>query len=414
VHFWKQLKVKGNRMAIRVKAAESAKELADVYKLRHQVYVEGEGYFKDHPGDHIVDQFDTLPEVINVIAYKGNTAIGTIRLNKDSDIGLPCDEIYDFSHYRAQEKAKAKAEGLPEPIFCSGGMLAIAEDWRNRRDLFQALFRMTLDVGGQWGGTHVLLTVNVKSASIYKRLGFETISDEIWSDAIGEHIVAMVSPFQPVYDWAFGSFSDKKELLDSFAGCFQVFLADAGTDICVEGEDGHEAFLISKGLVNVTRTESETSQTLHLATLGEGEMFGELALIDNQTRSATVTAKSNVELMVLSREVFWDKLHEDPEYLKSLLKVLTHRIRDADQRAFVYAHGDSQTRLKYFLNKIMETSIPSIKSPGHSLVRITVEEFAFMANAELAQTQDFLTTLEQQEKIILSSKSITFIGKQTV
>lgn len=401
-------------MAIRVKAAETANELADVYRLRHQVYVEGEGYFKNHPGDHIVDQFDTLSQVINVIAYKGDTPIGTIRLNRDSEIGLPCDEIYDFSEYRKSETAKAKAEGLPEPIFCSGGMLAIAEDWRNRRDLFQALFRMTLDVGGQWGGTHVLLTVNVKSASIYKRLGFSIISDEIWSDAIGEHIVAMVSPFKPVYDWAFGSFSDKKELLDSFAGCFQVYLADSGTDICIEGEEGHEAFLISKGLVDITRTDGEINEKLHLATLGEGELFGELALIDDQTRSATVTAKSNVELMVLSRDVFWDKLHQDPEYLKSLLKVLTRRIRDADQRALVYAHGDNHTRLRFFLNKILETSIPSIKSPGHWLVRITLEEFACMANTPVAPTLDFLTSLEQEGKIILNNKSITFIGKQTL
>lgn len=60
-------------MAIRVKAAENAKELADVYKLRHQVYVEGEGYFKDHPGDHIVDQLipclkSSMSSLIKVIS----------------------------------------------------------------------------------------------------------------------------------------------------------------------------------------------------------------------------------------------------------------------------------------------------------------------------------------------------------
>lgn len=401
-------------MAIRVKAAETAKELADVYKLRHQVYVEGEGYFKDHCADHIVDQFDTLAEVINVIAYKGDTPVGTIRLNKDSDIGLPCDEIYDFSEYRQTEHEQAKAEGLPEPTFCSAGMLAIVEDCRNRRDLFQALFRMTLDVGATWGATHVLLTVNVKSSSIYKRLGFVTISEQIWSEAIGEHIVAMVSPFQPVYDWAFGSFTDKKELMESFVGRFQVHLADAGSDICLEGEQGNEAFLITKGLIDITRTDSHLNDKLHLATLGEGEMFGELALIDDQVRSATATAKTNVELMVLNREVFWDKLYADPKYLKNLLKVLTHRLRDADQRAFIYAHGDEQTRLKFFLNKIMETSIPSQKSPDNWLVRISVEEFAQMANTSESESRSFLMALEQQGKITLSSKSITFIGKQTV
>jgi len=401
-------------MAIRVKAAETAKELSDVYKLRHQVYVKGEGYFKDQPGDHIVDQFDTLPEVINVIAYAGDTPVGTIRLNKDSAIGLPCDEIYDFSSYRQAEIEKAKEAGQPEPVFCSGGMLAIADEYRNRRDLFQALFKMTCDVGGLWGGTHVLLTVNVKSSTIYKRLGFETISEEIWAPSIGEHIVAMVSPFQPVYDWAFGSFSDKKELLESFAGCFQVYLADPGTEICIEGEKGEEAYLISKGLVNITRTDQEIGETLHLATLGEGELFGELALLDDQTRSATVTAAGNVELMVLNRDIFWQKIHQDPEYLKSLLKVLTNRLRDADQRAYVYAHGSIETRIKFFLNKIMETAIPSMKTPGNWIVRMTVEEFAKMANAPADETQKLLEELARQEKIILNSKNITFIGRETI
>lgn len=401
-------------MAIRVKEAQTAKELADVYKLRYQVYVKGEGYFKDHPGDQIVDQFDTLPEAINVIAYKDSTPIGTIRINKDSETGLPCDELFDFSEYRSKERAKASAAGLPEPLFCSAGMLAIEENWRNRRDLFQALFRMALDVAGQWGSTYILLTVNIKSSSIYKRLGFEAISEQIWSDDIGEYIVAMVSPFKPVYDWAFGPFSDKKELLDSFAGCFQVYLADAGEHICVEGEEGQEAFLISKGFVNVTRTDKETNQTLHLATLGEGEMFGEFALIDSQARSATVTAKSNVEIMVLNQDVFWSKLREDPKYLKSLLKVLTLRIREANERAFIHAHRDAETRLRFFLNKLMDTSIPSIKSPGHWLVRITIDEFAAMANVELTETQTFLSLLEREEKIILSKKSITFIGKASI
>lgn len=401
-------------MAIRVKAAENAKELADIYKLRHQVYVESEGSFKDHSSDHIVDQFDSMPDVVNVIAYRDEQPVGTIRINKDSEIGLPCDELYDFSDYRASEIAKAKAEGTVAPVFCSGGMLAIDESCRNRRDLFQALFRMAFDVGNRWGGSHVLVTVNVKSSSIYKRLGFSPLSEPFWSEKIGEHLVAMVSPLQPLYEWAFGSFTDKKELLDSFAGRFQVYLADAGSDICLEGEEGNEAFLISKGLVDITRTDRELNKKLHLATLGETEMFGELALIDDQTRSATVTAKTNVELIVLSREVFWHKLQQDPHYLKSILKILTHRLRDADQRAFFYAHGDSQMRLKFFLNKIMETSIPSIKSPGHWLVRITVEEFAHMANTAAAETQDFLATLQHQGKLILSTKSITFIGKQTL
>ncbi|MFT4930049.1 MAG: CRP/FNR family cyclic AMP-dependent transcriptional regulator, partial [Phenylobacterium sp.] len=80
-------------MAIRIKVARTAKELNDVYRLRHEVYVEGEGYFKDMPGEVIVDQFDSVPLVANIIAYDEETQrpVGTIRINGDSEILLPSD-----------------------------------------------------------------------------------------------------------------------------------------------------------------------------------------------------------------------------------------------------------------------------------------------------------------------------------
>ena len=56
-------------MAIRIKAAESAKEIRDVFKLRYQVYVEEEGLFPGVEGDTIVDLFDAVPSVVNLIAY---------------------------------------------------------------------------------------------------------------------------------------------------------------------------------------------------------------------------------------------------------------------------------------------------------------------------------------------------------
>lgn len=401
-------------MAIRIKTAETAKELSDIYKLRQQVYIEQEGYFTDHSIDHIIDKFDTLPDVINVIAYKNGIPVGTIRINKDSDIGLPCDEHYDFTDYRQRIISQTESEGLPEPIFCSAGMLAIAEDFRNRRDLLKALFRMTLNAGETWGCTHLLITANVKSASIYQRLGFETISEPFWSEEIGEHLVALASPFDQVSDWARGPFSDKEKLLSSFAGRFQVYLADAGTEICIEGRSGNEAFLITKGSVDITRTDSQLNKSLHLATLGEGQIFGELALIDNLTRSATVTAKTNIELITLSRDIFWSKLQQDPRYLKTLLKTLAYRVKDANQCASLYAHANHRDRLKFFFNKIMESSIPSAKSPGHWLVRITAEEFARMANTSVEESQDFLATLQHQGKISVNAKSITFIGKQAL
>lgn len=401
-------------MAIRIKVAQSAQELSDVYKLRHQVYVEGEGYFKDVPGELIVDQFDAIPNMANIIAYSGTTPVGTMRINCDSEILLPSDETYDFSEYRARVTKEAQEQGLPTPVIGSAGMLAIAAPWRNRRDVFRALFKMACDVGSLWGTTHIIATINVKSSGIYHKLGYETLSEHVWVPSIGEHIVAMASNFKPIYDWAFGAFADNIELLKSFAGSFQYLLVDMNSHICVEGEPGNEAYVISKGIVKVLQTDITTGKSLKMATLSRGDMFGELSLIDDKPRSATTLAVSNVELMVLSRDAFWQKTHQDPVYLKGLLQILTKRLRDIDQRAFVYAHGSVDVRLSFFINKVLETAVPSIKTPNKWIAKTTLEEFAFKASATIYEAKTYLDSLTDQGRLKVTTRDFIFYGDESI
>ena len=401
-------------MAVRIKVAKSAKELVDVYKLRHLVYVEGEGYFKDIVGEMIVDHFDAVPRALNVIAYSGNTSVGTVRLNCDSEVLLPGDESYDFSDYRKRIEAEAKANGGPPPLIGCAGMLAITAEFRNRRDVFRSLFKMSVDVGRAWGVTHIVVTVNVKTATIYHRLGFEALSEQIWIPSIGEYIVPMVSPLDPVYQWAFGAFKENAQLIESFIGCFECHLESINSVIFRQGDEGHEAYLISKGTVRISQTDPETGKEFELATLGRGELFGELSLIDDQNRSATVTASSNTELIVLTREIFWEKVHEDPEYIRGLLQVLTKRIREIDERAFVYAHSGLETRLTFFINKVLQTATPSRKKPENSTAKITMEEFAYMAGVPQNEADDFLSELQTQGRLKVFKKDITFYGDQSI
>lgn len=401
-------------MSIRIKVATSAKELKDVFHLRYQVYVEEEKRFEDMEGNLIMDHFDAMSNVASVIAYEGDTPVGTMRVNRDSEVRLPADETYNFDAYREKVVAQAKADNQPEVLFVSAGMLAIAKPWRNRRDVFRALFKLSCDVAHSWKATHILATVSIKSASIYRRLGFEAMEEKVWYEEAGEHIVPMVSDLDRIYQWAFGSLVDKGDLLERFSGCFQYLLVSADSPIFAEGEAGDEAYLISSGAVNISRTDLDTGKAFSLATLAPGDMFGEMTIIDEQPRSASATAISNTELVVLSREIFWQKAHEDPEYLKSLLSILSTRVRAIDQRAFIYAHGSEAQRLNFFLDKVRQDAVPSAKTPGKRVAKITVGAFAYMASAGLTQTTEFLNQLHLDEKIKVSDKSITFYGDEAI
>ena len=127
--------------------------------------------------------------------------------------------------------------------------------------------------------------------------------------------------------------TDRKHLQQIASLCTEVS-APAGTVLCREGESGQEFFVLLEGTVAVTSHGAE------LARLGRGDFFGELALLDGKTRNATVTATSDVELLVLSRREFESVLHDDPEVAVRMLPAIGARLRagggpEADRPAVV-------------------------------------------------------------------------------
>ena len=86
-------------MGIRLKLAETGKELDDVFWVRRQVFSVEEGKFggDDVADVPLVDKFDAHPRCANLIAYDGVEPIATFRVNLDTGCGLPPEKHYDFS-----------------------------------------------------------------------------------------------------------------------------------------------------------------------------------------------------------------------------------------------------------------------------------------------------------------------------
>ena len=97
--------------------------------------------------------------------------------------------------------------------------------------------------------------------------------------------------------------------------------------IIEEGELGDSMYLIVKGKVRIHK------KTQLLATLGEKECFGEMAILDNEPRSASVTAVDEVVCLRIDHDDFYDILADKIEIARGIFKVLTHRLREANQRA---------------------------------------------------------------------------------
>jgi len=94
----------------------------------------------------------------------------------------------------------------------------------------------------------------------------------------------------------------------------------AGSVLCKEGERGREFFVIIEGEAEVTRGGK------HLATIGSGEFFGEIALLESVVRTATVTATTPLRFFVVSDSAFRSVLATDPSIESKLLRTLARRL----------------------------------------------------------------------------------------
>ena len=99
-----------------------------------------------------------------------------------------------------------------------------------------------------------------------------------------------------------------------------------------EGSTGSEMYLIHSGrvLLSVRRNESEETP---LIVLNPGDFFGEMALVDDSSRSTSASAvDDDTELIVVDRARFLFMVRQQPEFALSLMHTLCQRLRDMDTR----------------------------------------------------------------------------------
>ena len=110
---------------------------------------------------------------------------------------------------------------------------------------------------------------------------------------------------------------------------------EVGQTIFNQGDVGIEAFLVRSGYVSIWKQDG--SQKIELATRGPGEIIGEMALIDDKPRSATVTAKTKIEVEVITRNDLKTMMSNTPEPVVLILHQLLTRLRDTNDLAASYA-----------------------------------------------------------------------------
>ncbi|MGE5248628.1 MAG: ATP-binding protein [Bacteroidota bacterium] len=131
----------------------------------------------------------------------------------------------------------------------------------------------------------------------------------------------------------------KPEEIEEVVANSRVQSYEAGTVLCREGASETTFYMLLEGDVEVTKRVDPTETRL-LKTLTAGDFFGEMALIHNAPRAATVTARGPVVVLELEKQAFDRILQHSPSIALAMVRVISNRLRQNDEMAI----GDLRVR----------------------------------------------------------------------
>lgn len=125
-------------------------------------------------------------------------------------------------------------------------------------------------------------------------------------------------------------FSDTPEnILADLAPLMKEKEFEKGSVIFEVGETGDSMYIIYQGTIKIHKGKTV------FALLQEKEVFGELSLLDADTRSATATAETDCFLFKIDQEPFYELLDERPEVAKGFIKILCRRLRIMNEKSII-------------------------------------------------------------------------------
>ena len=173
---------------------------------------------------------------------------------------------------------------------------------------------------------------------------------------------------------------------------------DTGNYIFLEESDGEQCFFVVKGSVKITRLSKEGREVI-LAMLNQGDFFGEMSLLDGESRSANVIALEKTEVLTLNRKDFLIVLHDYPKIAIQLLKELASRLRKSDRHIASLSLSDAEKRIALSIIRFADDQ-GTIRNGKVSISKIPIQQdIANMAGTSRETVSRALSVLEKEKLI---------------
>ena len=183
---------------------------------------------------------------------------------------------------------------------------------------------------------------------------------------------------------------------------------DNGNYIFLEDSDGEQCFFVLEGSVKVTRLSKDGREVI-LAMLNEGDFFGEMSLLDGESRSANVIALEKTEVLTLDRKDFLDVVNDYPQIAVQLLKELAGRLRKSDRQIASLSLSDAEKRIALCIIRFADEQ-GVIQNGKVSIPKTPIQQdIANMAGTSRETVSRALSILEKEDLIARNGRELMIL-----
>jgi len=176
-----------------------------------------------------------------------------------------------------------------------------------------------------------------------------------------------------------------------------------GTVLFRDGERGKEMYVIQAGSVKITKEIRGEVQTL--ATLGDGEFFGEMAILNNKPRSANAIVKDEAKMLVIDPKTFEAMIRGNTEIAVRMIKKLAQRLEEADHQIESLMLKDSNSRVVHTLSRLADSS--GQQTADGVRLQMTVTEVAGKCGLDTEPVKEIIGKIANAKLLVMDDEGIT-------
>ena len=180
-----------------------------------------------------------------------------------------------------------------------------------------------------------------------------------------------------------------------------------GTRVFHEGDQSDACYIVRTGSFRVTREHSD-GRAITLANLGPGDIFGELAMLDGEVRSASVEALGDGELLALPAVDVRALLARHPAITVKLVQALVRRLRLANERIARQSFQTVPSRVAGVLSQLVAEEAPASADAGIT-IRMNQADLAQLAGTSRESVSRFLAELERAGIVRIGRGRVTVV-----